>query len=113
MEPSKEYEVKQRSFTVYYKKHLSKYMNEKESTVKPILLLVLIFQLTRSKEDALQMNLIWGRDIFNKQIKHRRNRCYCFSSSLTQDLCATFCSTFHGLENTNEKISESKSWRME
>jgi len=45
MEPSKEYEVKQCSFTVYCKKHLSKYMNENGTTVKLILLLVLIFQL--------------------------------------------------------------------
>lgn len=58
MEHSKEHEVKQCSFTMYCKKHLSKYMNEKESTLKLILLLVLIFQLLRSKEAVLQINLI-------------------------------------------------------
>lgn len=60
MEPSKEYEVKQCSFTAYCKKHLSKYMNAKESTLTLILLLVLIFQLMQSERDVLQINLLLG-----------------------------------------------------
>lgn len=45
MEPNKEYKVEQSGFTVYSKKHLGKYINEKESTLRLILLQVLIFQL--------------------------------------------------------------------
>lgn len=45
MEPSKVYKVKQCGFTVYCKKHLGRSINEKESTLRLTLLLVLIFQL--------------------------------------------------------------------
>lgn len=45
MEPSKVYKVKQCGFTVYCKKHLGRCINEKETTLRLTLLLVLIFQL--------------------------------------------------------------------
>lgn len=72
MESSREYEVKQCGFTVSCMKHLSKYTNEKESTLKLIFLLEFIFKFTSYKEDVLSIYFHMTL-IFNEQIKHRRN----------------------------------------
>lgn len=68
------------------------------SALKLISLQVLIFQFMMTKKE---INLIWVRVFFNKQIKHRRNQWCYFFFGLICDLCATSWSAFYGLDNTN------------